>query len=343
MTQLSIPAVVEPDVLEDARRQSVRRRWIFPVSIVLAAVLLFLSLRGVEWRRAWSIVSGCRISYLLAGASFGVIAYLIRALRWRLLLTPGEKLGFRTVLWASSAGYLGNSFLPARAGELVRTAMIASRSQLSRAYVLTTAVSERVLDVVILVLMASCLALSLEHRPAWLTGISVAAAATAFSGASFLSFLPQIDGAVRRVILKLPLSHHLRERLGRMTEGGAAAMHVFRRPALVIQFGLFTVLIWLLDASGAVVLARALGMHLSLTVALILLTGLAVGSALPSTPGAIGILQFVAVTVLVPFNFTHTDAIAFILVAQAAGYVTIAALGVIGIWRYNCARGCGSN
>jgi hypothetical protein len=65
-----------------------------------------------------------------------------------------------------------------------------------------------------------------------------------------------------------------------------------------------------------------------------LITGLGLGSALPSTPGYVGIYQFVAVSVLVPFGFSRTDAIAYILLAQALQYVIITALGLIGFWQY---------
>jgi uncharacterized membrane protein YbhN (UPF0104 family) len=59
-----------------------------------------------------------------------------------------------------------------------------------------------------------------------------------------------------------------------------------------------------------------------------------VGSALPSTPGYVGIYQFVAVTVLTPFGFSRADAIAFIVVAQALMYVVIGFWGAIGLSRY---------
>jgi len=57
--------------------------------------------------------------------------------------------------------------------------------------------------------------------------------------------------------------------------------------------------------------------RLPVPVAFLLIAALGLGSALPSTPGYIGIYQFVAVTVLVPFGFSRSDAIAYILVAQA--------------------------
>jgi len=69
-------------------------------------------------------------------------------------------------------------------------------------------------------------------------------------------------------------------------------------------------------------------------VAFLLIAGLGLGSALPSTPGYIGIWQFVAVSILTPFGFSKTDAVAYILVAQALQYVYIGLCGALGFLNY---------
>ena len=66
----------------------------------------------------------------------------------------------------------------------------------------------------------------------------------------------------------------------------------------------------------------------------LLLCGLGLGSALPSTPGYVGIYQFVAVTVLVPFGIPRDGALAFILVGQAVGYVVVLFLGLPCVLQY---------
>jgi hypothetical protein len=69
-----------------------------------------------------------------------------------------------TVFWATTAGYFGNNFLPARAGELVRTFMISSASGLESSYVLATALSERVADAVALVVISAVVLLILPAQ-----------------------------------------------------------------------------------------------------------------------------------------------------------------------------------
>jgi uncharacterized membrane protein YbhN (UPF0104 family) len=80
-------------------------------------------------------------------------------------------------------------------------------------------------------------------------------------------------------------------------------------------------------------------------VALLLLAGLGLGSALPSTPGYIGIYQFVAVTVLTPFGFSRSDALAYILVAQFFNYLVVGSLGAVAATQargsFSAAKGSG--
>ena len=81
------------------------------------------------------------------------------------------------------------------------------------------------------------------------------------------------------------------------------------------------------------VLARALNLAIPFATAFLLLAGLGLGSALPSTPGYVGIYQFVAVTVLTPFGFSRDSALALILVQQVMGYAVVLAFGLTGLYR----------
>ena len=112
---------------------------------------------------------------------------------------------------------------------------------------------------------------------------------------------------------------------------GLRAFHDWGRLA---RFVLLTVLIWILDGFGVITGARALGLSISFPVALLLLAGLGLGSALPSTPGYIGIYQFAAKTVLMPFGISQDGALAYILVMQALGYVIVVAFGLPGLYRF---------
>jgi uncharacterized membrane protein YbhN (UPF0104 family) len=112
---------------------------------------------------------------------------------------------------------------------------------------------------------------------------------------------------------------------------GIRAFHDCRRLA---RFGAMTVVIWSNDAVFIMLAARAIDLKIEVTVAYLLLAGLGLASALPSTPGYVGIYQFVAVSLLVPFGMSRTDAVGYILLAQALPYVVVGGWGAVGFWKF---------
>src|SRR5205814_9459933 len=123
---------------------------------------LYFALRGVDWRRVWQIASGANVPLLALSCAVTTVSYLTRAVRWRILLRAGGEIAFGTVFWSNCSGYLANNFLPARTGEILRSAMISARSTLSKTYVLTTALSERMLDALALITISAVVLLTME-------------------------------------------------------------------------------------------------------------------------------------------------------------------------------------
>jgi len=310
----------------------------FGVAALLAAVLLYYSLRGIEWRQVARIVAGAEPGRLALAAGLGTITLFLRACRWRILLNAEGTVSVSTAFWATAAGYFGNNFLPARAGELVRTFMISSHSALERTYVLATALSERVADAVALVVISAVVLLILPAQPGWLAGAARPFAILGFLGALGIAVLPLLGSVARSAIERTPLPHAVRARLIKTVEHGLRGLRAFHDARRLSGFLGLTVLIWCLDALSTVITGAALGLVIPVSVAFLLIAGLGLGSALPSTPGYVGIYQFVAVRVLTPFGFSRTDAIAYILVAQALTYVVIGFWGSLGLWRYRRAR-----
>lgn len=307
-------------------------------SILLAGVLLYASLRGIEWRSVWRIVANAHWLGLAAGASLTSLSFFFRAVRWRILLNAESRLGMGTVFCANMAGYVGNNFLPARAGELLRSYLISIHSRLSKTYVLTTALSERLMDVIALVLASSVVLLNVEPKPHWMDGLSRSMAIASALGAVSVIVLPHTGRMLERVLQKAPLPAGLRGRLVHLADQvllGLRAFHDWKRLA---GFAAMTALIWCTDAFTFMTWAAALELHMSFSTSLLLLTGLGLGSALPSTPGYVGITQFVAVNVLPPFGISRNQALAYILVVQACGYVVSTALGLPGLYQLQRAR-----
>lgn len=324
-------AIPNPEASSGGTR---RRTWSWILSFLLAGALLYFSLRGVNWARVGGTIAHADWAWVAAATLFISLALFLRSLRWRILLNAEAYFTVGTVFWATSAGYLGNNLLPARAGELVRSYLISRRSSLSTTYVLTTALSERLMDVIALVLWSSLVLLGVDPKPRWMGDLSRTMAIFAGIGAIVVVVLPHTGALVETLLRKLPLPAKLLGRLLHFAEQillGLRAFHDWKRLAGFIAL---TVVIWLSDALGTMICAHALGLEIRFPVALLLLTALGLGSALPSTPGYVGIYQFVAVNVLTPFGMSKDDAIAYILVAQALSYLVVIAFGLPGLYQF---------
>ena len=103
----------------------------------------------------------------------------------------------------------------------------------------------------------------------------------------------------------------------------------------LLGFIFLTAVIWLVDGFATTIGARVISQQLNLGQALILLSALGLSSAIPSTPGYIGVYQFAAVSVLVPFGFPRAEALAFILISQVMNYLTVSVFGLVGLWQMN--------
>jgi uncharacterized protein (TIRG00374 family) len=299
-------------------------------SLALAGVLLYYSLRGIEWRQVIMTVKSARLLFVLLALALMTTALFLRSYRWRVILLAEGNVSIPLAFWATSAGYLANNVLPARAGEVVRSLMVSSRSGLNKAFVLTTALSERVVDAIAVITISSVVLLTMKHRPGWLASAARPFALLGLCGVLGIILVPAFEVFWFKLLGLLPLQPKLRARVEGALRSGLQGIRSFHNLNRLARFVLFTAVIWALDAVTTIVLARSISLQITLPMAFLLTAGLALGSALPSTPGYVGIYQFVAVSILTPFGLSRTAAIAYILMFQALNYVMVLSWGGIG-------------
>ena len=94
--------------------------------LALAGVLLHLSFKGVKWSDFIYGLQSCRWGWIIASMAIGILGFLARALRWRLLLRSINKdITVREAFDGINIGYITNFIFP-RAGEVARCGVIAN-------------------------------------------------------------------------------------------------------------------------------------------------------------------------------------------------------------------------
>ncbi len=303
------------------------------VTLGLAAFLLWVALRDVEWGRVGATLRDARWGPLALSFVAASVAAFLRSERWRILLKAEGAVPVGVAFWATALGYCGNNFLPARLGELVRMRAISAKTSLGNSYVLATALTERLLDAGVLVLASCCALLALSGMPAWLQGAARTMAIGSGIGVGVILILPRCERSLTATVQALPFSEGLRSRICRLLSNFLLGMRSFHHTGRALRFLGLTAVVWSIDGIAAVWVADAISVPLSFPEGLLVVAALGLSSALPSTPGSVGIYQFVAVTVMAPLGISNNDAVAFIFLYQGIVVCTLAAWGLIGAWR----------
>ncbi|MBI5931095.1 MAG: flippase-like domain-containing protein [Chloroflexi bacterium] len=318
-----------------ASRKTTSRRSLL-LAMGLAALLLFLALRGADWDKMLTTLRRGEPLALLAAAVLLAMAYFLRSLRWRVLLTAEKPISVATVFWAMVIGYLGNSFLPARLGELMRSTMIGRKTGVSTSFALATALTERILDAISLVLFSLIAIPFLDTDiPDWLKTAATVMAVLGVVGLTGFLVAHRFEKIIHAIIGRLPIPLRFQERLSQLVGEFLLGTRAFQHPQRALIFAIMTPIIWSVDTVMSITVAGAFGLTLHPAEALLLLAALGLASAAPSTPGYVGIFQFVAVTVLVPFGFTRDEALVYIISFQAITYFIVLTWGLTGLWWLN--------
>ncbi len=144
------------------------------VGIGLAAGLLFLALRNVDFGGMWEALEAANYWWLIPIIVVTLFAHFLRAWRWRMFLDAlpdsessagGKRVDLKTAFYSVMIGYLLNMVLP-RLGEFARAANLSSQTGLRFSSVFGTVVVERLLDFVTLLLILLAVAFVLAGSPA---------------------------------------------------------------------------------------------------------------------------------------------------------------------------------
>ena len=248
------------------------------------------------------------------------VQLVIRAVRWGILLTAvgPVPLGPRQVVGPLAAGYLGNTVLPARLGEVVRIVLVSRRTGVPATAATASVVLERAVDLLALLAIATGASgvigatgwLPFAAMLALLVVLGVALPATGWVAAHVPSVLPV---RMRDVLVRFVLA------FGRA------------RPAVIVRAWLLSLLAWSCDALVVWLCAQALGIPITPGVAILIASGAAVGAALPGAAGYVGTYELGALTMAAFAGVPPDQALQIALLAHAIAVLPLAVAGLVAV------------
>jgi glycosyltransferase 2 family protein len=287
--------------------------------LALGAVVWWASKQGTP-----ELPSGAgAIAVVVASALVYGLATVARGWRWHRILRKAEIPHARADAYALlPVGYMGNTVLPARGGELLRVFLLASRGDARRREVLGSIVSERVVDAATLVLLFAALTWAgvagtpLGEEPALVAVALLAAGLAGIRVYLHLRRRGRLDAFAERV---RPLVRAGRPLLGR---GG-------------VVLAAATIGIWMLEGAVLWLLGRSLSLDVTPVGACFVLVLSAFVSLIPAAPGYIGTYDAAVVFGLKGLGITGSQAVGFALLSRFVVFAPITAAGLaLLVWRY---------
>jgi glycosyltransferase 2 family protein len=127
---------------------SKKRFLITAVVLVVLAALVYLQVRAwkkFDWHRFWVATHNTNKFYLVAGVALVYADYILRALRWKIMLRPVCETKTSDLVAPTVIGFAGLALL-GRPGEFIRPYLISRKTGLSMASQLAVWTVERIFD-----------------------------------------------------------------------------------------------------------------------------------------------------------------------------------------------------
>ena len=286
-------------------------RLVFP--LIVGGLLLYVLMGRFDLQRTMGVVRDARPGLLALGLALLVVAYFLRAARWRIWersLSYWDS--FRLIL----IGFMGNNILPARLGEFLRAhcASVKTDEDRGRTTALASIAAERILDGMILAIfgLVSIFLIAVDRRLEWvLFTVSIVFATLGSALVLGIRFHGRIRSAIDKAHQKFPghLTEFASEKATQFVDGFLPLGRVDRLLSAIAA----TVLIWSIEVGSCYLIGRAVWGEMSLRVALLLLVAVNFASLVPLTMGGIGTIEVVAPAYLISAGVAPTSALAIVL------------------------------
>ncbi|HNZ09886.1 MAG TPA: lysylphosphatidylglycerol synthase transmembrane domain-containing protein [Smithellaceae bacterium] len=297
--------------------------------IVLGIVLIYFSVRGIDFNETLSHLKKVDLGYAAVSLFFIILMQALRSYRWGVILQPMEKIDQLTLFSVTSVGFLAIVAIPARIGELARPFLISKKSSIKMSSAFGTIVVERVLDS-LSVLTITIAVLILQDLPSWMIKSGILFFAITMLIIAFIIGLVWRREAAVKII-----DHVLQLLPGRLSQKIMSVIHHFIDGFQVITdvkrllyLFFLSMVVWVVDAAVIYSLFLAFGFDLPLLAAFVIMVILIAGIAIPTAPGFIGNWHYACILGLGLFGIAKPEAFSFALVYHFISMIVVVVLGV---------------
>lgn len=301
---------------------------------------VYFALRGVEVAAVWAQLRRANYLWFLLSIVLVTLSFPLRAMRWRILMArSGSDAPLMPVWEATAIGFMANNVLPARTGEVARAYAASGLVGLPVSTALASIGVERIFDGLVLIFLLTIGVASPDFPPGARIGDTSVTGLAVWTGSAFgvilllfifLAHAPAgvyvvFDRWVHRLLPKAAANY-----TARLFRNLVDGLSILRKPRDVGRVLVWSFAVWLVNAAGYYTGFRSfLGLfQLPFSSALLLQGIVALGVAIPSSPGFFGPFEAFCRYTLALYSVPAPQAIGFAVGIHLGWWLPITVLGV---------------
>jgi uncharacterized protein (TIRG00374 family) len=241
-----------------------------------------------------------------------MVQFPLRAIRWKYLLLPRKRIRFLSLFSATMIGFMANNLLPARMGEFVRAYVISRKEQVSGSSAMATIVIERIFDGFALLTILLVVFYTFTF-PVWVVVVGWYATAIFIFLTAFLVAMmvwPNgFAGALSNVgrIFSKKVKKKTESAILRFISG----LDMLRNRRLVFIVIALSLIHWLVIGWSFAIALTSFNIIIPRTGPFFVLSIVALGVALPSSPAFIGTFQWFTEKALSVYGVSKSLSLSF--------------------------------
>src|SRR3972149_3363506 len=285
-------------------------------SLAVGILLLVVLIWWTEIDKIGEAIGSASPLWLAAAALIILPTYILRAIRWKLLLAPVKKtVRVSNTFWSTAVGFMVNTLVPIRLGEFVRAYILGEKEGTGFAPGFSSIVVERTLDLIGLVSIG-VVTMFLVSAQAGLSSIVVdiftaVAVLIAVILAVIIVGIKKEDLIIRLVTgitSKIPLVKRYTARIADFTSSLIKGLQgLSQNPKMFAANISLTWILWLTQTSAIYLTFIAFNYPLPFVAAILGGVLMSVSHILPATPGYVGSYEVFWVLIFTLLGVTQTD------------------------------------
>lgn len=304
-----------------------RHKYIVRVGgLVLSVVLLYLAMKDLEVKTVLSTLKMIDFWVLSLTLIFIILSCVLGAIKWSRIVGYGVK--FNETFVSLLIGLFVNNILPARLGEIARAYVLSKKKAISLPYSISTVLLDRFFDLI------GLLGMSFVFFPRAALPPRVSRMLFTFVGLLLLGIAILISASRRAVISKLirkiaesrkPISDKVMGRIIEIQEN----LKRINSPESFAILSLIAFFQWFSMSVSLYFVIRSFNVSLDPYYIPFVCALLNMGITVPSSPGYIGLYQFLLTYLLSLFGVPKHEGFSVSIVYHALWYIPYNALGLL--------------